>query len=271
MPVEDISVVTSGVWTPNLGHSQFIACFRDANGLHQAVAGNSEDSSEINWLGKYGSLQYRAASLVGNYDMIAVGDDGGHAVVSRTKNGGLDKSFGDNGFVHLVWKGEKVEANTVVILTDGRMVVGGGVYEDGEPRGFMACLFGNGTKDTDFGAGGWLIFDNVSQVGVVHTIEVMPDGRMIALGEAAVNGWTTPYTALIDPAGRFDQSYGSMGVAIVPPEAGWRVTGNTMALTEDGKLIVGATAVDLLSNQVVGNSTLERLKWETRSLESLLS
>lgn len=179
---------------------------------------SSTDSGE-------GRIFYSAAAD-GDRVMVA-GSDGGHPLLVRyTADGQLDQSFGEGGLLSFSIPASltslpigfgSAEARAVVVQPDGRYVVAGSARVNAlkfcdmkSPmcsRAFLARFEPNGSLDTSFGDGGF-VMDRVSKrvPWIRFDVVLQPDGKIL-LSDAPL------HVARYGADGRLDMGFGERGEA----------------------------------------------------------
>ena len=156
-----------------------------------------------------------------------------------------DPSFGDKGKVlstTLLSGGE----TALGVQKDGRIIIGSG----GKYKSFytfkVTCLLPDGSLDTSFGKGGsaYASFpgfrDTVNDNAYITTLAVTKEGKIVAAGYAVeTEGGGIPIARFL-PDGSVDSSFGTNGVSI--SSFNEIVFINTIALQEDGKIILGGSS-----------------------------
>lgn len=132
-------------------------------------------------------------------------------VVRYLPDGRLDPAFGSVGVVRF----DGIGATALAVFPDGRFVVGGEGY-DGTAIVFgLARFTADGEPDPTFGTGG-RVFAEASPHGLgsrVESIDLLPDGRIIAAGSARNPLGTTrdPALMMFRPDGTVDAGFGDGG------------------------------------------------------------
>src|SRR6266705_4719560 len=110
-------------------------------------------------------------------------------VVTRyNTDGTLDNTFGSRGRVRTDFPGLAAVPSSVVIQTDGKIVVAGGAF----PLFTFAGNFeivrynSNGSLDTSFGNGG-IVTTTFPAGSYAFTVALQPDGKIIAAGNVLVD------------------------------------------------------------------------------------
>jgi uncharacterized delta-60 repeat protein len=108
------------------------------------------------------------------------------SVVRHLRDGGLDASFGQGGKVVLPMgpRGNDVVA-AIAVQPDGRIVLAGSSDQGASGMDFaLLRLLPDGQPDPSFGAGGKVIVDFFGGTDRARAIALLPDGRIVAGGEA---------------------------------------------------------------------------------------
>ncbi len=176
--------------------------------------------------------------------------------IARFKpDGNIDSSFGENG--HVVTKFDKeVACESVALQDDGKILVGG-TYNlfAMQPAYYVARYNPDGSKDNSFGDQGiaqYIFGEGHGEeewVNELTTIVVQQDGKIICGGsQGQFHGWKYDMGLVrFNTDGTLDKSYGEQGsVRIEYP--GYYSEIYTMQIQTDGKLVAGANAQTLSSN-----------------------
>jgi uncharacterized delta-60 repeat protein len=193
-----------------------------------------------------------AVALQPNGKIVTVGyRDTGSApnyfdfVVSRyNPDGTPDVSFGGTGTVVTDLTGQKDIAEAVAIQSDGKIVVGGTVYNGPKYAFGLARYNSDGSLDAGFGQGGTVIdFQSAnSYYNQILNLVIQPDGRILAGGNldnesaGGINFAVVRYNT----DGTRDTSFGSGGVATTNLGLGDRAYG--LALQADGKVVLAGVS-----------------------------
>jgi uncharacterized delta-60 repeat protein len=149
--------------------------------------------------------------------LVAAGDNGSgnEAVVVRlTEDGEPDPTFNaaPKGVRVVDVPGIAEEAEAVQVLSDGTILFGG-VAENGA---FLAELDASGKPVMGFGNAGIAVLDlgtDVVPTGEIFDLEVLPDGRILATGDAlAAPNDEESFVARFLPNGELDPSFAGGGV-----------------------------------------------------------
>lgn len=130
--------------------------------------------------------------------------------------GNLDPSFGNGGVVRTGFRDFRDSAEAVAIQSDGKIVAGGYTnYNDGAGGGqdFALARYNiNGSLDVLFGNGGKVITvvsPSPSQADQITSIEIQPDGKIVAGGQGLLGATVVRYNA----NGSLDPTFGNNGIA----------------------------------------------------------
>jgi uncharacterized delta-60 repeat protein len=168
----------------------------------------------------------------------------------RSRDGGLDPSFGTGGLVTTDFFGDVDWGETaadLVVQRDSRLVAGGSVLRlvDGETTMDMALsrYNRNGTLDRRFGDGGRVTTDFFGDSwDFLSALVVQRDGKLVAAGSAASIAGVNGDFALVryNRDGSLDPTFGTGGK--VTTDFGAWESAYALALQADGKLVaVGFT------------------------------
>jgi len=125
-----------------------------------------------------------------------------------------DPSFGTNGFTLLDEPSSSDEAfSDVLVLSDGRVLAGGGVGSDG---GLLGRFSASGVPDPGYGTNGLLVQPNagVGDLRTINELEFDPGGGIVGAGLGAGTGLDAVAIARYTSDGRPDPSFGGDGVVI---------------------------------------------------------
>ncbi len=166
--------------------------------------------------------------------IVAVGSDDGpnpdSYVIRYNSNGSLDTSFNSTGIIIT----PSSFANSVVIQTDGKVVVAG----SGSARldsGFRIFRYNtDGSPDTSFNGTG----KTVTQIGDgsgAGSVAIQADGKIVAAGSSSSNNSNYNLTLVrYNTNGSLDTSFGGTGKIII--QIGFDA--NSVAIQADGKIVV---------------------------------
>jgi uncharacterized delta-60 repeat protein len=110
------------------------------------------------------------------------------AVARYNPDGTLDKTFGAGGKVQTDFPGLAAVASSVVVQSDGKIVVAGGAFPLFTFLGdFKVVRYNsNGSLDTSFGDGG-IVTTNFPEGSYAFDVALQPDGKIIAAGTVFVD------------------------------------------------------------------------------------
>jgi uncharacterized delta-60 repeat protein len=163
----------------------------------------------------------------------------GFALARLNMDGSLDSSFGSGGTVLSTLPSSDSEAWGLALGSDGKLVLAGGVVG----RRFALTRFdSDGALDPTFGGDGLVTTRFPGEFDAnAWDVEVQPDGRTVAVGEAGIDFAVARYN--VD--GILDSSFGSDGRVTTSfnPRFGAE-TAFGMVLQSDGKIVAAGDAFD---------------------------
>jgi uncharacterized delta-60 repeat protein len=158
------------------------------------------------------------------------------ALARYNADGSLDSSFGAGGRVLTVIR-DTAGASAVAVQPDGRIVVAGWSHGDVDDMTefVLARYNGDGSRDSSFGRGGTVLI-RFGENAAARTMAVQPDGRILVVGEAVVDGATEFALARCNPNGSPDSSFGKAGKVLTGfGDAAWAAAAT---VAPDGQIVV---------------------------------
>ncbi len=173
------------------------------------------------------------------------------AIVRYTSTGALDTTFGSSGtgIVTTDFSGRLDAAATVVLQSDGKIVVGGvSISSTGNKDFALARYTSAGALDTSFGSGGTVTTDIETGFGDAITRLILQGSNIIAVGSSNNSAADKDFAlARYTSAGVLDTTFGSSGKT--KTDFGTNGDGATaVAFFSDGRLLVAGTSSTLVSN-----------------------
>ncbi|MCW5960816.1 MAG: hypothetical protein KIS76_11700 [Pyrinomonadaceae bacterium] len=165
-------------------------------------------------------------------------------VVRIESSGNLDFSFGFFGTRTTDFDGNRDEATTIALQSDGKILVGGFRDTNVSSRFSFAIAryTSDGNLDPAFGSNGKVTTDFGERGARIGKLLVLPSGKIAALGSNQGNDLTDrAVMAVYNSNGSLDTSFGSGGKMILG-FGGASYLGSA-ALQADGKLVVSLGAV----------------------------
>lgn len=171
-------------------------------------------------------------------------------------DGTLDNTFGSLGKVTTEFGPIRGEAEAVAIQSDGKIVLAGHYYAAlNEDHVALARYNPDGTLDNYFGdsgkvqtsLGGGSCSNNSSRA---YDLAIEPDGRLIIVGHAGINGGTPDTCSLValtvaryNQFGQLDHSFNRNGVVYTSfsSDSFPRNSGEAVALQSDGKILAAGS------------------------------
>lgn len=104
------------------------------------------------------------------------------AAVRFLPNGSLDNGFGTGGMVLLDLDGPFEGAHSVAVQADGKIVLGGYVYDTDAYNSAIVRLLPNGQPDPGFGNQGTAIQSISTNSDWIYALAIQPDGKIVTAG-----------------------------------------------------------------------------------------
>ena len=161
------------------------------------------------------------------------------AVARYNTNGSLDNSFGTGGLVLFDAGTESDAAWALALQDDGKIILGGSVYNQNTTFDDYALvrLNSDGTPDNTFGTGGLVITDIDGYWDNAYAMVLQTDGKILLAGEGYITSNRKVCVVRYNTDGTLDASFGAGGIAIHVIGCGEERT-RAIALQADGKIIV---------------------------------
>jgi len=181
--------------------------------------------------------------VAGGADMAATQFD--FALVRYNPNGSLDSTFGIGGKVTTDFNGGLDGASSMVLQTDGRIVLAG-FATAGDPHMALARYNTDGTLDSSFGSGGKTITNINGNRDFANALAIQADGKIVAAGSTLVPATTFVMFALAryNTNGSLDSTFGSGGKVTTQVVSGDGEDDEIFALAiqPDGRILAAGLA-----------------------------
>ena len=194
-------------------------------------------------------------------EAVAVQSDGkvlvaGQVTIPNTSNtafalaryhadGSIDLDFGDAGMVVTDFSGGVDEACSVVVQSDGRIVVGGHTTA-GNENFALARYNSDGTLDSSFGSGGRVTTDFLGSNDRIYGLALQSDGKIVAVGCGTNSSGNQDFAlARYNSDGTLDSSFGSGGRVLTPFVAGQSEDAYGVVIQPNGKIVVAGCATSV--------------------------
>jgi uncharacterized delta-60 repeat protein len=172
----------------------------------------------------------------------AAGSGGRFALVRYNSDGTLDPTFGTNGKTTTNFTRGDDFAASVVVQTDGKIVVAGRAA--GPDNKFALARYNaDGTLDTTFSGNGKLVTNFTSGVDFVWDLTMQPDGKIVAAGLAAGGSRGSFAIARYMSDGALDTTFGGDG-KVRTQFTGRHDAATAVAIQSDGKIVAAGAAND---------------------------
>ena len=157
-------------------------------------------------------LQSDGRIVLAGYTNNGTSDE--YALARYNADGTLDGTFGNGGKVTTTGTAGTDRLYAIAAYPGGRLLAAGETRNSGNTSTDfgLARYNANGTLDTSFGTSGLVTLSPASNTEYVNALIVLPDGKILAAGEA--NGDTA--IVRLNANGSYDLSFGTSGRTIVP-------------------------------------------------------
>lgn len=182
--------------------------------------------------------------VAGGASLVATSAD--FALVRYNANGSLDTTFGSGGIVTTDFNGGLDAVSSIVLQTDGRIVVAG-LATAGDPHMALARYNTNGTLDPSFGTAGKVVTNINSTRDFANALAIQSDGKIVAGGSTlvtALNSFAMFAMARYNTDGSLDATFGSGGKVTTQVVSGDGEDDEIFALAiqPDGRILAAGRA-----------------------------
>jgi uncharacterized delta-60 repeat protein len=227
--------------------------FNPDGSLDTSFGSGGTASTEI---GNHGDDSLHAIALQPDGKIIAAGDtytvpqdldwDRDFALVRFNPDGSLDTSFDSDGILTTTINTRDGDVvNSVAVQPDGKIVAAGDTYLSWNSSDFALARYNpDGSLDTSFDGDG-IVITNYKQYDHISDLAIQPDGKLVVAGYAGTHNYDDD-CALVryNSDGSLDTSFGSGGFVTINFSEADNDYGNSLALQEDGKIVVAGVSND---------------------------
>ncbi|WP_395052582.1 T9SS type A sorting domain-containing protein [Flavobacterium sp.] len=185
-------------------------------------------------------------------DCVALQSDGKilmgnqNSIYRFNSDGSFDSNFGVNGFVSLSNNPSVFYSKSIVLQSDGKIVVTGTDYNETNNNFEVIRLNSNGSFDTGFDNDGKAIIAISSINDEAYASVIQADGKIIITGQTR-NGSNTSgnydiATARLNSNGTLDTTFGANGFTIFQNTSLSSEYGRSITLQSDNKILIGGSS-----------------------------
>jgi len=150
-------------------------------------------------------------SLTGNNTLTTLNSD--FAIARYNADGTLDTTFHGDGKLTTDFGGSADSARTVILQSDGKILVAGNSAKTGGNSDFALAQYNvDGSLDTTFHGDGRFTMDFGGAADVAYSISVLGDGKILVGGVSTIDGNGDFALARLNPDGTLDTTFGASGV-----------------------------------------------------------
>lgn len=195
------------------------------------------------------------AAVIGNDGKITVAGfvnigpgDFAALLIRYNADGTLDQSFGNNGFVQTDISPGFDAFYGITADGSGNLYACGMTVWNGVQDMLVARFLPDGTIDTEFGGlSGTVVIDLNAESDRARDILVLPDSRILVVGESMINGSFHPAAFRLMPNGTADNTFGNGGAVLT--QAGLEGKYDAVALQGDLKILATGSIIDVQFNE----------------------
>jgi uncharacterized delta-60 repeat protein len=226
----------------------FVLVRYTADGLNDTTFGSSGTSAVSTDFSTHDDIA-NAVALQADGKILAVGtaeatlstSSQDFALARYNADGSLDASFGAGGKVVTDFEGGSDEGRGVVILADGKILVGGVMTRfSGSARAFALARYNpDGSLDLSFGSGGKVSTSFPAGPSAGHALVVQADGKILLAGTVVTSDYNTAWgLARYNADGSLDATFDTDGLVVTNFDTGVDIA-HAIAIQADGKIVAG--------------------------------
>jgi len=188
------------------------------------------------------AVQSDGKILLAGYALVAGSNN--FAVVRFLSDGTLDGGFGSGGKVTTAVGSGFDFASSLTLQSDGRIVVAGYTFNGGDNDFAVVRYQSNGSLDTTFSGDGIVTAAVGPDYDFGNAVSIRADGTILVAGTAADENFENDFAVVAYTSlGVLDSGFGVGGKVTMAVGSGDDFA-NSIALQDDGKLLIGGYALD---------------------------
>lgn len=250
---EDGKIVVAGTSWAGSNENFALVRYNSGGTLDLSFGGTGKVTTDFGGSYDHGycmALQTDGKIIVAGSSYVA-GSSEDFALARYNGDGSLDTSFNGSGKVTTAIGSGADSIQSVVIQSDGRIVVAG--YSDnGSNMDFsVARYLPGGSLDTNFNGTGKVTTAIGSAGDYAYSVALQGDGKIVVAGNSFNNGTANDFAVVrYNSNGTLDTSFNGSGKVTTdfPGSAGPDDYGNSVAILSNGKILVGGTAFNASNN-----------------------
>lgn len=230
----DGKIVGSGIIYKNYFNSEFMLVRFNPDGSPDEDFGN-------NGLLSMTSTNINCVKMQADGKIVAAGfryfsnNQRDMAVLRFNPDGTFDQTFGQNG-MYVTNVGARDFANALDLLPDGRILVGGAIFNGSHSDFCLMRLMPDGNRDQGFGLDGIASYDYDEDDEII-SVRVQPDGKILFSGFTGDDGDYSFALMRVHHDGQVDHDFGDDGF-ITGPGAN---LATSLEIQSDGKILVSGS------------------------------
>jgi uncharacterized delta-60 repeat protein len=193
----------------------------------------------------------KSVILQNDSKIIVVGDsynnsDKDISIIRYNSNGSVDNAFGNSGIVKTDINLSDDEANSVIVQSDGKLLVCGESYNGQDTDFFLVRYNINGNLDTSFDSDGKVTTDFGASNDSASSIAVQTNGKIIVIGVRRISIFSSDIAiARFNLNGLLDTSFNLDGK--VTTDISSVDEAKDVSIQQDGKIVVAGYTENLLT------------------------
>jgi uncharacterized delta-60 repeat protein len=171
-----------------------------------------------------------------------------YRVLRYTSNGALDTTFGNNGST-TTDIGNVEFPKSIVIQSDGKILVGGTTYGSGFENPFVARYSSTGLLDNTFNSNGKRIYTLTGATfNKMSNLVVQTDGKILFYCKSSISSSPKILLVRLNSNSAFDTTFDTDGIAIATSPANFNGAKAKLRIQADGKYTLFTTTQSTVNN-----------------------
>ncbi|QHI35789.1 hypothetical protein IMCC3317_11370 [Kordia antarctica] len=159
-------------------------------------------------------------------------------VARINSDGSIDTTFDGDGRQDINISSGDNFSNSVAVQSDGKILIGGYYFNNGQNIGYVTRINSDGSIDTTFDGDGRQDINISSGNNFSNSVAVQSDGKILVGGYFFNNGRNIGYVTRINSDGSIDTTFDGDGRQDINISSGDNFS-NSLAVQSDGKILVG--------------------------------
>jgi uncharacterized delta-60 repeat protein len=257
----DGKILVGGNVRPNGSNGSFVVIRYNPDGSLDSTFGNAgivrTAISNVNLDGGFIAIQPDGNIILAGNTITTNPDSGRLVLVQYKPDGSLATDFGNSGILISTNSVFNRAASSVVIQSNGRIVVAGTAKSTLSNDDFAVARFlSNGTLDTSFDADGIVTTSFGTENDQAKDVAIQSNGDIVVTGNATIAGNVNFAVVRYKTNGSLDSTFDSDGIVLLDA-ASSVVADTSLTIQSNGRIVVAGTTADFFVFRLNTNGSLD--------------